>query len=91
MTKREFVKALCENEIFASQKEAEKKIEFFFSLIEKAVIEEGIFIIKNWGKLELVNRKPRLGRNPKTGKKVRVPARNGVKFKPGKAFLAKIN
>lgn len=91
MTKKEFAKVLCDNGVYSSKAEAERKLETIFSLIEKAILEDGSFSITNWGKLEIVERAPRLGRNPKTGEEVSIPSRKSVKFRPGKAFLEKLN
>lgn len=59
--------------------------------MEECIIRDGSFSITNWGKLEVVERAPRLGRNPKTGEEVKIPSRKSIKFRPGKAFLEKLN
>jgi len=43
------------------------------------------FTIPGIGKLVLVNRKARLGRNPKTGETIQIPAKTVVKFRVAKA------
>jgi len=43
------------------------------------------FTIPGIGKLVLVNRKARLGRNPKTGETIQIPAKTVVKFRIAKA------
>jgi DNA-binding protein HU-beta len=43
------------------------------------------FTIPGIGKLVLVNRKARLGRNPKTGEQIQIPAKTVVKFRIAKA------
>jgi DNA-binding protein HU-beta len=43
------------------------------------------FTIPGIGKLVLVNRKARLGRNPKTGEAIQIPAKTVVKFRVAKA------
>lgn len=43
------------------------------------------FTIPGIGKLVLVNRKARLGRNPKTGEVIQIPAKIVVKFRVAKA------
>jgi DNA-binding protein HU-beta len=43
------------------------------------------FTLPGIGKLVLVNRKPRLGRNPKTGETIQIPAKTVVKFRVAKA------
>lgn len=37
-----------------------------------------------FGTFQVVQRKPREGRNPQTGAKIRIPARKVVRFRPGK-------
>ena len=43
------------------------------------------FMIPGLGKLVLVNRKARLGRNPATGETIKIPAKKVVKFRVAKA------
>jgi DNA-binding protein HU-beta len=43
------------------------------------------FTIPGVGKLVLVNRKARMGRNPQTGAPIKIPARRVVRFRVAKA------
>ena len=43
------------------------------------------FILPGIGKLVLVNRKARMGRNPATGEPIQIPAKTVVKFRVAKA------
>lgn len=43
------------------------------------------FILPGIGKLVLVNRKARMGRNPATGEAIQIPAKTVVKFRVAKA------
>lgn len=43
------------------------------------------FTIPGIGKLVLVNRKARIGRNPATGEEIKIPAKKVVKFRVAKA------
>lgn len=43
------------------------------------------FTLPGIGKLVLVNRKARLGRNPATGAEIKIPAKRVVKFRVAKA------
>jgi len=43
------------------------------------------FTIPGLGKLVLVNRKARMGRNPQTGATIKIPAKRVVKFRVAKA------
>ncbi|HNR30714.1 MAG TPA: HU family DNA-binding protein [Candidatus Hydrogenedentes bacterium] len=42
------------------------------------------FTIPGIGKLVIVNRKPRLGRNPATGEQIKIPAKKVLKFRIAK-------
>ncbi len=44
------------------------------------------FTIAGLGKLVLVNRKARMGRNPQTGAAIKIPARRVVRFRVAKAM-----
>ena len=91
MTKKEFAKLLFEKGVFTTRTEAEKKVDIIFDSIEKILLDGENLSIINWGKLEIVERAPRLGRNPKTGEEVKIGKRKSVKLRPGKAFLEKLN
>ncbi len=43
------------------------------------------FTLPGLGKLVLVNRKARMGRNPQTGEAIKIPAKKVVKFRVAKA------
>ncbi len=43
------------------------------------------FTLPGLGKLVLVNRKARIGRNPATGEQINIPAKRVVKFRVAKA------
>jgi nucleoid DNA-binding protein len=44
----------------------------------------GVFELRNFGVFEVKQRKPRRGRNPRTGDRVKVPAKMVVTFRPGR-------
>ena len=46
---------------------------------------KNVFTIPGLGKLKLANRKARMGRNPQTGKEIKIPAKRVVKFRVVKA------
>jgi nucleoid DNA-binding protein len=43
------------------------------------------------GCLETVVKKPRCGRNPKSGEVIRIPAHTGIKFKKSEELLRRLN
>jgi DNA-binding protein HU-beta len=73
---------------FAGKFELKKKVaaSFFEELASLAYKEaKNTFTLPGIGKLVLVNRKERLGRNPKTGETITIPAKTVVKFRVAKA------
>ena len=84
-------KAMTKSQIadhIAGKNEITKKaaIEFIASLVELAYKEaKNGFTLPGLGKLVLVNRKARMGRNPQTGEALKIPAKRVVKFRIAKA------
>ncbi|MBI3605737.1 MAG: HU family DNA-binding protein [Nitrospirae bacterium] len=64
-----------------------KKIAEVLSAIAELAYKEAknAFTLPGLGKLVLVNRKARMGRNPATGAAIKIPAKKVVKFRIGKA------
>ena len=61
-------------------------VEFLESLANLAYKEaKNTFTLPGIGKLVLVNRKARMGRNPQTGEAIKIPAKRVVKFRVAKA------
>ena len=61
-----------------------------FDGITQTLVEEGRIELRNFGVFEVKKRKPRKARNPRTGEKVKVPARLVVTFKPGREMEERI-
>jgi len=60
--------------------------EFLEALAQLAYAEaKNSFTIPGIGKIVLVNRKARIGRNPATGEQIQIPAKRVVKFRVAKA------
>jgi DNA-binding protein HU-beta len=73
---------------FASKFQLKKKVaaEIFEELAKLAYTEaKNSFTLPGIGKLVLVNRAARMGRNPATGESISIPAKTVVKFRVAKA------
>lgn len=73
---------------FAKKFDMKKKtVTQFFDLLAHLAYKEArnSFTIPGIGKLVLVDRKARQGRNPKTGETIQIPAKRVVKFRVAKA------
>lgn len=56
-------------------------------LLALAVKEaKNVFVVPNFGRLVLANRKARMGRNPQTGEPLKIPAKRVVKFRLAKSL-----
>jgi DNA-binding protein HU-beta len=82
MTKSQVMKALAEK-MCMKKKDV---VAFIEALVDLAYREsKNGFTIPGLGKLVLVQRKARVGRNPATGEVIQIPAKKVVKFRVAKA------
>ncbi|MCF7877457.1 MAG: integration host factor subunit beta [Candidatus Omnitrophica bacterium] len=58
-------------------------VQHTFDFILESLKEGKRIELRNFGVFQIKRRKPRVGRNPKTGEVVPVPERKVVTFKPG--------
>jgi len=65
-----------------SKKDASNAVNATIEDIKKNV-KKGVTLV-GFGTFKVVKRKARAGRNPQTGEKIRIKAKNVVRFKPGK-------
>ena len=82
MTKSQMLKTLAENTDL-TKKQVTAVCEEMVSLAYKQA--KNGFTIPGLGKLVLVNRKARMGRNPATGEPIKIPAKRVLKFRIAKA------
>ena len=73
-----------------SKKTAASIIEEYTALAIAETKKKGAFVLPGIGKSVLVKRKARIGRNPQTGKEIKIPAKTVVKIRPAKAFKEEI-
>ena len=69
-----------------SKKTAASMIEEYAALATAETRKKGAFVLPGIGKSVLAKRKARIGRNPQTGKEIKIPAKTVVKVRPAKAF-----
>ena len=69
-----------------SKKAAASMIDEYAALAIAETKKKGAFVLPGIGKSVLVRRKARMGRNPATGKAIKIPAKTVVKIRPAKAF-----
>jgi integration host factor subunit alpha len=66
-------------------------VEAFFREIKERLERGEPVRLSSFGSFVVRERRQRLGRNPKTGKQVKIPARRVLLFKPSAILKARIN
>ena len=73
--------AMLFNELGLNKREAKEFVELFFEKIRIALENGDPVKFSGFGNFEVHEKKPRPGRNPKTGEKIPITARRVVTFK----------
>ena len=84
MTQTELVKEIagkCE----VSNKAAKLFLSGYAEIAVRETKKNGVFVMPGLGRLVRVDRKARMGRNPATGEKIKIPAKKVVRFRVAKA------
>ena len=84
LTKAQFVTTLSEN-LDISKKDVNNFLDTLNAIAYKETKKNGSFTLPGLGKLVLVKRKARMGRNPATGETIKIKAKTVVKFRVAKA------
>ena len=81
MNKTQLIEAVAKS-VNLSKKDATNAVIATIDTIKKNT-KKGVTLV-GFGTFKIVKRKTRTGRNPQTGEKIKIKAKNVVKFKPGK-------
>ena len=90
LTKNDIVRKLAElHELEIAS--TRRVVQGTLDMIVESLLRDDKVELRNFGVFEVVERRPRIARNPKAAKReVLIPARKVVKFKPGKVMEDKI-
>ena len=91
MIKSELVRALNEKLPELQLSDVDLAVNCLLEQMADALIQGKRIEIRGFGSLDLHHRPPRIGRNPKTGAAVNLPAKIAVHFKPGKEMRDRVN
>ncbi len=72
--------------VVGSKKKAEEAVNCILDTISKTLKKGQSVTLVGFGTFSVSRRKARLGRNPQTGKEIKIPAKKVPKFSPGKAL-----
>lgn len=64
-----------------SMKEASESVDLTFDLLKELIRKHKTVKILKFGTFKVQNRKPKIGRNPRTGEKVSIPSHKTLHFK----------
>jgi len=73
-----------------SKKEAQAALEATLAAIQKSLKKKDNVTLIGFGTFSVVKRKARTGINPATGEKIKIKAKNVVKFKAGSKLKASV-
>ena len=90
MNKAELVAAIAEKSEL-TKKDAEKALKAFTDVVTEELKKGNKIQLVGFGTFEVAKRAAREGRNPQTGKAMKIPASSAPKFKAGKALKDEIN
>ena len=90
MNKTELIAAVAaQTEL--SKKDAEKAVKAFTDVITETLKKDDKVQLVGFGTFEVTKRAAREGRNPQTGKKMKIKASKNARFKAGKALKDALN
>ena len=95
MLKKNFTRQNLSNKVYQnlgfSKKLSSTLIDDFFESLASELIKSNKIKISSFGTFEVVNKKERIGRNPKTKVEAKIAARKVVKFRSSISIKNKLN
>ena len=95
MIKKNFTRKDLSNSIYKrlgfSKNFSSTIVDDFFEILIQHLVKFRKIKISSFGTFEVINKKERIGRNPKTKEEVKITSRKVVKFRPSSIFKKKIN
>jgi len=76
--------------VVGSKRMADRAVSCVLEAIKKGLKKGHAVTLVGFGTFSVGKRKARVGRNPQTGKEIKIPARKVPKFTPGKALKAAV-
>jgi integration host factor subunit beta len=91
MTKSELIELIVRRQTQVPAKDVELAINLILETLTDALVADERIEIRGFGSFTLHHRKPRMGRNPKTGESVALGVKRVPHFKPGKELKERID
>ncbi len=90
MNKSELIASIAEKAEL-TKKDSEKALAAFIDTVAAQLKAGEKIQLVGFGTFEVADRAARTGKNPQTGKEIKIPASKAPKFKPGKALKELVN
>ncbi len=90
MTKSELIEALADRQKHLAFNDVELAVKNLLEQMSQALSGGERIEIRGFGSFSLHYRPPRMGRNPKTGESLTIPAMKLAHFKPGKELRERV-
>lgn len=84
MIKIDIVNEVADTVSNLTKVKAEKAVDTIFEMMKEALKKGDRIELRGFGVFQIKPRKKGIGRNPRTGKEVRIPPGKTIRFKPGK-------
>ncbi len=91
MTRSDLIAKLTEHYPQLLARDAELAVKVILDAMAETLMRGGRIEIRGFGSFALNYRPPRVGRNPKSGEKVQVPAKYVPHFKAGKELRERVD
>ncbi|MGD8375890.1 MAG: HU family DNA-binding protein [Acidobacteriota bacterium] len=91
MTKLDLVDVVYRCHGGISRRESSRIVECLLARMKGEFAAGGQVQIAGLGRLEVVGRRSRKGRNPKTGETIRIPAKRSLVFRPSRVLVERLN
>jgi integration host factor subunit beta len=91
MTKSELIEVLAKRQSQLAYKDVELAVKTILEHMSGTLANGERIEIRGFGSFSLHYRPPRVGRNPKSGEPVSLPAKHVPHFKPGKQMRERVN
>ena len=91
MTKSELIETVAGKQKHLPAKDVELAVKHILELMSETLADGGRIEIRGFGSFSLHYRRPRTGRNPRTGEAVALTGKYVPHFKPGKDLRERVN
>ena len=90
LTKADLVDHICKSRDM-NKKQAVEAVETILEIMKSNLEKGDDVLLSGFGKFKVKDKRPRKGRNPKTGEEMKISARKVVTFRPSGKLKEKVN